>query len=195
MSTNYKFRNPERLYFISFSVMGWHGLQSRGIWVIFSCFAFLYSCNKKADLNQNILYFNDNKLHKKSSPVINQIKKQSEIEIIISKIEKKEKLSLNEYDFFSNYALDNNNESFSENTGYLLFKYFIDNKINVKNFKDYLITKDAKFKDKLLVYFVQLMCIDLADESYNYEKLIKDFNFFQGNLKVKKSFKECINNY
>lgn len=168
--------------------------------ITFYCFTFFYSCNKNnTDLTRSVLSANESKLPNSSKSIINQNKvekkKQSRIEKIISKIEKKGKLDIEEYDLFSNYILNNNDESFSENTGYLLFNYFVDNKSSIKDFEDYLITKDSKFKDKLLVYLVKVMCIDLADEKYNYEKLIDKFIFFKGNLKVKESFKECINNY
>lgn len=62
-----------------------------------------------------------------------------------------------------------------------------------KEFVTFLKTKTDDDKERLLSAMIQLMCIDLSEENYTYEKLITDFKFYDQEVEIKKVFDECIN--
>lgn len=75
-----------------------------------------------------------------------------------------------------------------------MFHYFLNNKAYCNDFQDYLKTENKQARDKILAIFLQSMCIDLADEKYEYDKLISDFPFFRESELIKKQLKVCVNN-
>lgn len=159
----------------------------------------LISCkketNKEVNSSQN---FNKITIGLEDKQKVNQIvanKDSVNMKSIFNKFEKNIKLNMNEYHFFSNYIINNNDESLSENTGYLMFQYFLNNKVYCNDFHVYLKTEKEQKRDKILVVLLQSMCIDLADEKYNYDKLINDFPFFKESELMEKQIEECINNY
>lgn len=164
----------------------------RKVFFVIAIISTFLSCNKLANSS-----LNDNKINvslevKEKQIVVN--KDSVNIKSIINKFEKNIKLNTNEYRFFSNYIINNKDESFSENTGYLIFHYFLNNKPYCNDFQDYLKTENKQSRDKILAIFLQSMCIDLADEKYDYDKLISDFPFFRESELVKKQLKVCVNN-
>jgi hypothetical protein len=164
----------------------------RKVFFVIAIISTFLSCNKLANSS-----LNDNKINVSLEEKEKQIvanKDSVNIKSIINKFEKNIKLNTNEYRFFSNYIINNNDESFSENTGYLMFHYFLNNKVYCNDFHDYLKTENKQARDKILAIFLQFMCIDLADEKYGYDKLISDFPFFRESELVKKQLKVCVTN-
>ena len=124
----------------------------------------------------------------------NQNQVSSQIDVILRKIANKEFLAIGEYNSLSVHILKNKDESFSENVGYLLFKYFENDSKRSNEFVSFLNTKTKDYKKKLLNSMIEIMCIDLSEEKYNYEKLITNFNFYANEISVQKTFEECMNN-
>lgn len=116
-----------------------------------------------------------------------------EVNLLFEKISNKKSLNTKEYSSLSAYILKNNDASISENIGYLLFQYFQNNNKLSKEFATFLKTKTDDDKERLLSAMIQLMCIDLSEENYTYEKLIADFRFYDREAIAKKRFNECIN--
>lgn len=118
----------------------------------------------------------------------------TKVNLLFEKISNKKSLNIEEYSSLSTYIFKNKDESISENIGYLLFQYFQNNNKLSKEFVSFLKTKTDDYKEMLLSVMIQLMCIDLSEENYTYEKLITDFRFFDKEVIAKKIFDECINN-
>jgi len=168
-------------------------------YIVFFNVLLLISCKKETNsevnssLNDNKATVSLNDKDEENHIVVN--KDSINMRSIFNKFEKNIKLSTNEYRFFCHYIINNNDESLSENTGYLVFQYFLNNKSYCNDFQVYLKTEKDQIKDKVLVVLVQFMCIDLADDKYDYDKLINDFSFFKESRLIKKELEECVSNY
>ena len=165
--------------------------------IILFGFFLLISCKgeTKKEINSYTKY-NETTIHLKENENKVLVDKDTiNMDSILNKLQRNIELTENEYRFFSNKVINNNDEAFSENIGYLMFQYFLNNKSYCNDFKVYLKKEKEKTKDKVLVVLLQSMCIDLADESYNYDRLINDFPFFKESPLIKKQLEECINNY
>lgn len=156
----------------------------------------IISCNKGKNEKAKII----GETHQKSGSIdtiastsIGSDEDSKEVNLLFEKVSNKKSLNTKEYNSLSAYILKNNDESISENIGYLLFQYFQnDNKLS-KEFVAFLKTKTDNDKERLLSAMIQLMCIDLSEENYTYEKLITDFKFYDQEVEIKKVFDECIN--
>lgn len=118
---------------------------------------------------------------------------QGDKDLIMKKIEDNKDLSSSEYISLVSILYQQVwDESSSENAGYLLFEYFRGNAQRCNMFSRAL--NNNKYRGEILDNLIRIMCIDLTDEQYTYEKLIKDFTFFKGLKEVKQVFTECISN-
>ncbi len=160
-------------------------------------FSFINSCSDRENVNSSSkIYDNQNKeidsLTLNKVDVELKIKKQDNFSAILEKMNNNLFLSEQEYKSINNFLLNNKDESFSEEVGYTLFQYFRQNHVNCSNYTEFL--KKENKKDEILCSLVQIMCIDIGEENYTYEKFIQDFSFMSGNVKAKKSFTDCMNN-
>lgn len=116
------------------------------------------------------------------------------VKSILEKLENKEELSEPEYNFLIDFILQNQNESYNEGFGYLLFEYFRKNDMRNNIFMSILNKNYNSKKNEILSNMVGLMCIDLEEEDYNYEKLTSEFKIFSTNESAKDALKRCIEN-
>ncbi|MDR2854028.1 MAG: hypothetical protein LBV31_01840 [Prevotellaceae bacterium] len=110
------------------------------------------------------------------------------------KLRYKKKLENDDYIIINKFLLTNTDESQSEELGYLLYEYLRNDAAKNTDYLDFLENQSIANKDSILCLLIQSMCIDLGEDDYNYEKLIKDFCIFKGNTLAQKKLNECINN-
>lgn len=103
-------------------------------------------------------------------------------------------LTTTELDSICNFLINNNNESKSEELGYILFEYLRNKPNNNRTFLSYLSQKDSSQKDMLLTSLIQIMCIDIGEENYTFDAFVKDFNIFKDSHSAKKAFYNCMGN-
>lgn len=99
-----------------------------------------------------------------------------------------------DYVFIVNFINNNNDESSSEEFGYTLFQYLRKNKSRNISFLNFISKRDKTYQNILLDKLIKIMCIDIGEENYTYEKLIKDFALFANNETIRKSLKSCAGN-
>jgi hypothetical protein len=104
------------------------------------------------------------------------------------KMQKNNKLTTSDYNCICDFLLNNNDESKSEELGYILFEYLRNKPLNNSAFLSYLSKKETTQKEKFLTALIQIMCIDIGEEDYSYGTFIKDFNMFSNSPSAKKSF-------
>lgn len=85
------------------------------------------------------------------------------IDKTLIKLEQKEDLSTTDYQIICEFLINNNNESKSEEIGYLLFDYLQKNEKRNQEFSFFLSRHDSRFKENILCNLIQIMCIDLGD--------------------------------
>jgi hypothetical protein len=78
------------------------------------------------------------------------------------KMQKNSKLTTSDYDCICDFLLNNNDESKSEELGYILFEYLKNKPLNNSAFLSYLSKKETSQKEKFLTALIQIMCIDIA---------------------------------
>lgn len=110
------------------------------------------------------------------------------------KLEAQQRHSVEDYEILVKSLSNNKDESYSENFGYLLFQYFIENPLYRKDFNDFLLVKSKSTRNKILISLIQVMCIDFQLENYTYGDVIRNFEFFVYDLIVEDTFKKCIDN-
>jgi hypothetical protein len=113
---------------------------------------------------------------------------------IIDKVENNEDLNNYEYSVLFDSLFVNNDESLSEQNGYLMFNYLKENINRGKNVSTFLLSKSKCDRDLILSKRVRLMCIDILDENYNYNRFIKEFKLFNKIKKAEIAFKDCLKN-
>lgn len=162
-------------------------------------FTFLIACNTssnqdvKVDDEKEIASVNDSNEYMPGEKVNNPDKKDS-MAVLIEKVKVKNELVDSDYELIGNFLNTNVDESKSEEFGYQLYEYFKGNQSHNLSLVNYLKNKDDNFKNDFLSKLIQLMCIDIGDDNYSYDKLIKDFIVFKDNAHVKKTFEECTGN-
>lgn len=113
---------------------------------------------------------------------------------VLRKLEKQVKLNDADYQILYEFLLHNKDESLSEGAGYSLFQYLKNNKANNEAYLSFLNKKDKAQKEKILGALVEIMCIDIGDENYTYEKFVEDFSIFNESASAKKAFNTCMSN-
>lgn len=109
-------------------------------------------------------------------------------------MQKNNKLTTADYDCICDFLLNNNDESKSEELGYILFEYLKNKPLNNRAFLSYLSRKENSQKEKFLTALIQIMCIDIGEENYSYDTFIKDFDMFSNSSSAKKAFNDCMSN-
>lgn len=125
---------------------------------------------------------------------IKQSPRAVDISAVSVKMQKYKELTKSDYDCICDFLLNNNDESKSEEMGYILFEYLKNKPLNNRTFLSYLSRKENSQKEKFLTALIQIMCIDIGEENYSYDTFIKDFNMFSNSSSAKKAFNECMSN-
>ena len=125
---------------------------------------------------------------------IKQSPRAVDISAVSVKMQKYKELTKSDYDCICDFLLNNNDESKSEEIGYILFEYLKNKPLNNRAFLSYLSRKENSQKEKFLTALIQIMCIDIGEENYSYDTFIKDFNMFSNSSSAKKAFNECMSN-
>jgi len=113
-------------------------------------------------------------------------------ELFKEKLRNKVSLDSIDYEGLVSFLNSNNDESQSEEVGYLLYQFLNGNEQYNRSFKNFLSTKKASIRDSILVSLIQILCLDLGEDNYTYQRLIKDFPIFRGNDVSKSEFKNCM---
>lgn len=135
---------------------------------------------KEEDTNKRII-------SKQASPII-------DIATVTNKMQKQEKLTEGDYKCICDFLINNNDESKSEEAGYVLFEYLRGNQLRNSAFASYLNKKDVSYRERVFNNLIQIMCIDLGEENYSYDAFVKDFSLFRNNVSAKKIFDQCMSN-
>ena len=125
---------------------------------------------------------------------IKQSLRAVDISAVSVKMQKYKELTKSDYDCICDFLLNNNDESKSEEMGYILFEYLKNKPLNNRAFLSYLSRKENSQKEKFLTVLIQIMCIDIGEENYSYDTFIKDFDMFSNSSSAKKAFNECMSN-
>jgi hypothetical protein len=118
-----------------------------------------------------------------------------DISTVLEKMRIQKELLHTDYESINNFVLLNIDESKSEEFGYTFYEYFRKNKRNNKSFIDFLNKQEKNYQETLLLGLINIMCLDLGEENYNYNRLIKDFEFFKNSKSVKNALNDCIGNF
>jgi len=108
------------------------------------------------------------------------------------KLRNKVSLDSIDYEGLVNFLNKNNDESESEEVGYLLYQFLNGNEQYNRSFEKFLSTKDVSIRDSILSSLIKILCLDLGEDNYTYQRLIKDFPLFKGNDASKSEFKNCM---
>jgi hypothetical protein len=163
------------------------------VYGIFALIIFAVSCNSK-NRNSKVVStdFVQNSTERKKDTVSQQL--HPNIWEVSEKMEKQEKSTTSDYDCICDFLLNNNDESKSEELGYILFEYLKNKPLNNSAFLSYLSKKETYQKEKFLTALIQIMCIDIGEENYSYGAFVKDFDMFSNSTSAKKAFNECMSN-
>jgi hypothetical protein len=112
--------------------------------------------------------------------------------LFIEKLRNKVSLDSIDYEGLVSFLITNNDESQSEEVGYLLYQFLNGNEQYNRSFEKFLSTKDAIIRDSILSSLIKILCLDLGEDNYTYQRLIKDFPLFKGNDASKSEFKNCM---
>jgi len=109
----------------------------------------------------------------------------------------KNKAALNDVDYgiIGKFLTQNKDESISEGIGSSLYDYFQRNASANDGYVAFLNKKDNAYREKVLGKFIDMMCIDLGEDKYTYDKLLSDFPLFKGSNAAEKALKTCIANH
>lgn len=118
--------------------------------------------------------------------------KSKNIDMVMDKMNSHAVLDDVDYNIIYQYALYNKDESTSEGVGGSLFDYFKGNQPANEAYYSFLNKKGSAYREKILPKLIELMCIDIADQSYTtYEKLVSDFSLFKESKAAEKELKTC----
>ena len=117
-----------------------------------------------------------------------------DISMVLNKMKKKVQLNDVDFDVMGNFLSQNRDESRSEEAGYYLFEYLEGNKSANETYISFLNKKGKPYKEKILEKLVRIMCIDLGEANYTYEKLKNNFSLFKESNSAQKAFETCLNN-
>jgi hypothetical protein len=109
----------------------------------------------------------------------------------------KNKAILNEVDYgiIGKFLTQNKDESISEGVGMSLYEYLQGNESANEGYVSFLNKKDNVYKEKVLGKLIDIMCIDLGEDKYTYDKLTSDFSVFKGSNAAQKALNTCIANH
>ena len=120
--------------------------------------------------------------------------KSKDIFMVVAKMNGHVMLDNADYNIIDSYLLYNHDEDGSEGIGYSMYNYFKGNKPANEGYFNFLNTKGSAFREKILPELIGLMCIDIADDKYTYEKLVSDFSLFKESKAAEKALNTCIVN-
>ena len=120
--------------------------------------------------------------------------KSTNITMVVSKMENHVQLNDVDYNIINGFLSGNKDESTSEGVGYTLFEYLKGNKPANEGYDSFLNKKGSAYKEKILEKLIQIMCVDLGDEKYTYEKLTSDFSLFKESNAAQKALKTGMDN-
>jgi hypothetical protein len=120
--------------------------------------------------------------------------KSTDIFMVVTKMDNHAALDNADYNIIDRYLLYNHDEDGSEGIGYSMYNYLKGNKPANEGYFYFLNNKGIAFKEKIFPKLINLMCIDIADDKYTYEKLVSDFSLFKESNAAEKALKTCIVN-
>ena len=129
----------------------------------------------------------------------NSIKKSfpesKDIFMVEDKMKSKAILNDVDYGIIGKFLTQNKDESISEGVGMSLYEYLKGNSLANEGYVTFLNKKDNAYKEKVLEKLIAIMCIDLGEDKYTYDKLISDFSVVKGSNAAQKALNTCIANY
>lgn len=168
--------------------------KTKATFSIICLILFIVSCNgkkndKNPDFSSKLL---ENNLIEKQDSITNRL--PFTIFDISEKIKNQKDLTDSDFTIICDFLIINKDESQSEEIGYCLFEYLKGNITNNNQFASFLNKKNKAFISSIHTSLIQIMCIDIGEENYNYDNFIKDFHMFNKSVPAKKTFEECMNN-
>ncbi len=154
---------------------------------------FIITCKISNKDNNSEISNNKNENLNSQQPT-KLVQNENEIKNIEIKISNNEKLTNLDLIFIDSFLTKNKDESKFEEIGYLLFEYLKKNKKNNFLFSNYLKTLDYNYQENFVHRLIKIMCIDISDDNYTYEKFIIVFELFKDYTITEKSIKECLSN-
>lgn len=159
---------------------------------IFICITCKFSNkDKKAETPKNINHNIDNSNLQNPQKIVLTNDKIKKIE---NKITNNKMLTRLDFILLDSFIKNNNDESKFEELGYILFNYLNKNKKNNLLFLSYLKIYDNKYQEEFVHSLIKLMCIDIGDANYTYQKFITDFELFKDYVITEKSIFDCLSN-
>lgn len=169
-------------------------MKSNIQYILICCATAIFLSCKGNNLEKSQISLNKNdsleQVNIKDTVKINQVSFTE----IISKVENNKDLTDKEYAVLLDSIFVETDEAQSEQNGYLMFTYLIDNSKRCDKVSTQLLSKSQVDRDKILTDLVALMCIDILDEDYDYNGFIKRFKLFDNNKKAEIAFNECLEN-
>ena len=149
----------------------------------------IYSCANKQEIKHNEskkINIGEVDTSKKGSAMQNN----SAFIKVLNKMRKKGSLNESDFALVGIFLITNNDESLSEEAGYTFYNFFKKNEQENLKFKTYL--NKTKIKLEILNALVEIMCLDLGEDSYTGKKLETDFLMFKNEKETLKLFESCI---
>lgn len=169
----------------------WRGNHIMNKILLFLTLFLLASCYVKnkseAGVSDNVL---DDHLENRDT----SISVITSISDVVEKMQAKNHLSVTDFAIVDTFLLENTDESASEEVGYALFEYLKADSVNNQAFKSYLSQKRNSYRALILRHLIEIMCIDLGEENYHYNKFLKDFPLFENDSSAKQIFENCTSN-
>ena len=168
--------------------------RNRRVFYVIFALILVVSCNGNNGKKVVSTDFLKKEKTKNKTAVIQQSPRAVDISEVSVKVQKHKELTKSDYDSICDFLSNNNDESKSEEMGYVLFEYLKNKPLNNRAFLSYLSRKENSQKEKFLTALIQIMCIDIGEENYSYDIFIKDFDMFSNSSSAKKAFNECMSN-
>lgn len=99
------------------------------------------------------------------------------------------------YALYSSYSINYSDESMNENISLYTYEMFTEDKNKSNILLGYIKKLPKSVEDKITVSIVNMMCLDLGDNQYTFDKFLVDFEKLAQNLKARETAKNCIDNY
>lgn len=153
---------------------------------------FLFSCEKVADKNKDILQQNYNQI---DSLLIDENKEMSLLDSLFYKLNNEIILNKNEVDsLFFFISHDMFDEAQAESIGIHMYENLRPKRLNYQIMSNCLAELSFSERELLLKIFIQLMCIDIGEDKYVFDEFINDYPLFKGSKSAKEAFLNCIDN-
>ena len=120
--------------------------------------------------------------------------KSKDIFMVVEKMNGHAMLDNADYNIIDRYLLYNHDEDGSEGIGESMYNYFKGNKPANESYFNFLTNKGSAFKEKILPKLILQMSIDIGDDKYTYEELVRDFSLFKESKAAEKALKTCMAN-